>query len=296
MLAREAADDDTDFLVNLTNDGWFGESAAQWQHAAAALFRAVENGLPLIRCCEQRAHRLGGRAWPLAPGLPRRPGHDLWPGLHDGGNPAAGAGRGTPADLLPPARGLVWMGVRSSCEPNAGAADRSVAPAGPQARVAVEGRPRTSSFCPHFSGKKMGSGKCVQNKPALAQGAGRVAKGFAGGYLAAPANTSLGLVVPASAPGSGTTGESMPIFAQRKYTTAPTTNASTGAAGTLTPRLGRMPTTKPAAQAIQPAGLKPARGPRPLPAVEQVIHHHRAADRTERGADDREHRDGASPP
>jgi len=50
-LAREATHDDTDFLVNLTNNGWFGESAAQWQHGAAALFRAVENRLPLIRCC-----------------------------------------------------------------------------------------------------------------------------------------------------------------------------------------------------------------------------------------------------
>jgi apolipoprotein N-acyltransferase len=50
-LAREAATDDTDFLVNLTNDGWFGEGAAQWQHAASGLFRAVENGLPLVRCC-----------------------------------------------------------------------------------------------------------------------------------------------------------------------------------------------------------------------------------------------------
>lgn len=49
-LARECAEPDTDFLVNLTNDGWFGESAAQWQHAAAAIFRAVENGLPLLRC------------------------------------------------------------------------------------------------------------------------------------------------------------------------------------------------------------------------------------------------------
>lgn len=46
----EYADDDTDFLVNLTNNGWFGEGAAQWQHAAGALFRAVEHGLPLIRC------------------------------------------------------------------------------------------------------------------------------------------------------------------------------------------------------------------------------------------------------
>lgn len=49
-VAREYADDDTDFLVNLTNNGWFGDSAAQWQHAAGAVFRAVENGLPLIRC------------------------------------------------------------------------------------------------------------------------------------------------------------------------------------------------------------------------------------------------------
>lgn len=41
---------DVDFLVNITNDGWFGNSAAQWQHAVTALFRSVENGIPLIRC------------------------------------------------------------------------------------------------------------------------------------------------------------------------------------------------------------------------------------------------------
>ena len=50
QLAREYVQDDTDFLVNLTNDGWFGDGAAQWQQAAAAIFRAVENGLPLVRC------------------------------------------------------------------------------------------------------------------------------------------------------------------------------------------------------------------------------------------------------
>ena len=48
-LTREYVQDDTDFLVNLTNDGWFGEGAAQWQQAAAAIFRAVENGVPLVR-------------------------------------------------------------------------------------------------------------------------------------------------------------------------------------------------------------------------------------------------------
>ncbi len=48
--AREHVKADTDFLVNLTNDGWFGESAEQWQQAGSAVFRAVENGVPLVRC------------------------------------------------------------------------------------------------------------------------------------------------------------------------------------------------------------------------------------------------------
>jgi len=51
QLARRAVQGDTDFLVNLTNDGWFGQSAEQWQQMAAAVFRAVENGVPLVRCC-----------------------------------------------------------------------------------------------------------------------------------------------------------------------------------------------------------------------------------------------------
>ncbi|MGA2801360.1 MAG: apolipoprotein N-acyltransferase [Verrucomicrobiota bacterium] len=50
QLARKCVRDGTDFLVNLTNDGWFGRSAEQWQHMANAVFRAVENGVPLVRC------------------------------------------------------------------------------------------------------------------------------------------------------------------------------------------------------------------------------------------------------
>ncbi len=51
QLGRTGVQPATDFLVNITNDGWFGRSAAQKQHAVTALFRAVENGVPLIRCC-----------------------------------------------------------------------------------------------------------------------------------------------------------------------------------------------------------------------------------------------------
>jgi apolipoprotein N-acyltransferase len=50
QLVRKSINDSTDFLVNLTNDAWFKQSAAQWQHACNAAFRTVETRLPLIRC------------------------------------------------------------------------------------------------------------------------------------------------------------------------------------------------------------------------------------------------------
>jgi apolipoprotein N-acyltransferase len=49
---RRRVDLDTDFILNLTNDGWFGKSATQWQHAASALFRAV-----LIAAFQRRGTR-----------------------------------------------------------------------------------------------------------------------------------------------------------------------------------------------------------------------------------------------
>jgi len=50
-LARRAATEEVDFLLNLTNDGWFGNSHQQWQHARTAAWRAIENRRPLVRCC-----------------------------------------------------------------------------------------------------------------------------------------------------------------------------------------------------------------------------------------------------
>ncbi len=48
-MTRRLVQDGADFLVNITNDAWFGTSSAPWQHARMALVRAVEDGVSLVR-------------------------------------------------------------------------------------------------------------------------------------------------------------------------------------------------------------------------------------------------------
>jgi apolipoprotein N-acyltransferase len=48
-LARTAVGKGAGMLINITNDGWFGDSAAPYQHLAMAGMRSVENRVWLVR-------------------------------------------------------------------------------------------------------------------------------------------------------------------------------------------------------------------------------------------------------
>jgi apolipoprotein N-acyltransferase len=47
-LARESVKDGANLLIQLTNDVWFGRSAAPWQHNLMSVMRAVENRVPIV--------------------------------------------------------------------------------------------------------------------------------------------------------------------------------------------------------------------------------------------------------
>ncbi|HEX7320537.1 MAG TPA: apolipoprotein N-acyltransferase [bacterium] len=49
-LSRRFVREGAHFLVNITNDGWFGRISGSQQHNDMAILRAVENGVPLVRC------------------------------------------------------------------------------------------------------------------------------------------------------------------------------------------------------------------------------------------------------
>jgi apolipoprotein N-acyltransferase len=47
---RQFAEHGAEVFVNISNDGWFGDSGAPWQHLNMARMRAVENHRWLLRC------------------------------------------------------------------------------------------------------------------------------------------------------------------------------------------------------------------------------------------------------
>ncbi len=48
-LVREFVKKDANFMVTITNDAWFGKSSAPYQHFSMAVFRAIENRVPVVR-------------------------------------------------------------------------------------------------------------------------------------------------------------------------------------------------------------------------------------------------------
>jgi apolipoprotein N-acyltransferase len=50
QLSREFRLRGADFLVNITNDAWFGRSFAAYQHASFLILRAIENRTAIVRC------------------------------------------------------------------------------------------------------------------------------------------------------------------------------------------------------------------------------------------------------
>ncbi len=48
-LVRKFVDRGADFIVTITNDAWFGRTSAPYQHFSMAVFRAVENRVPVVR-------------------------------------------------------------------------------------------------------------------------------------------------------------------------------------------------------------------------------------------------------
>ncbi|UCH00751.1 MAG: apolipoprotein N-acyltransferase [Deltaproteobacteria bacterium] len=48
-ISRKFAIQGAELIVNITNDAWFGHTSAPYQHLSMAVFRCIENGLPMAR-------------------------------------------------------------------------------------------------------------------------------------------------------------------------------------------------------------------------------------------------------
>ena len=95
----ESGVEGADFIVNVTNDAWFGDTPGPYQHFRNAQIRAAGTGLPVVRSGQQR-HFGGDRfAWPghrcVRPQRARQPGRH-----HRHSRAHAAAARRSPAQRL----------------------------------------------------------------------------------------------------------------------------------------------------------------------------------------------------
>ena len=74
-IPRRFARQEPQLIVNITNDGWFGESAASMQHAANAKFRAIELRRPMVRAANTGlscVYNMAGNTQDIHTGEPRQ--------------------------------------------------------------------------------------------------------------------------------------------------------------------------------------------------------------------------------
>lgn len=84
-LAQEYVKKGAKFLVVMTNDSWFGRSDAPYQHLAASIFRAVENGVPVVRAANTGVSALISARGQVTHRVASQTGQDLFITGHETG-------------------------------------------------------------------------------------------------------------------------------------------------------------------------------------------------------------------
>ncbi|OGW86154.1 MAG: apolipoprotein N-acyltransferase [Omnitrophica bacterium RIFCSPHIGHO2_02_FULL_46_11] len=78
FLARRSVEQGAQFLVVITNDAWFSKSAAAYQHLQASIFRAIENGVPLVRSANTGVSAFIDRYGKVLDRVKDQEGHDTF--------------------------------------------------------------------------------------------------------------------------------------------------------------------------------------------------------------------------